>query len=403
MRARRLTPDPRILAALISVLFVVAACAVSATVGPPPITLVVWVDTPTIGASIQQRIGAFEQDHPNIQVKLFNQFGKIQNGDVSVPIEALANSELSPDVVALTDQDLKLMSNRDDLLNLGPYIIQQSDFDTSDFFPLVWDAFRYQGKQYAIPSEVVPWVFYYNKQLFDRSHLPYPTGNWGTSQFVATAQQFTGGTIGKDQTIIGFVSDPTQAVLPFVESYGVVPQDGSDDPYQKWLDDKRTVDAVQFFADLSLRQQVMPNDPSNRSLGLWFGGRAAMTGLFMDQRNQLPAYMQRQSPTFLTPTVVGTPTPPPGWKFPYGVAMQPRAEVQTTVYYASGYAIPQFSKNPDLAWTLIAYLTSHLPEQPYHAYVPARESLAYSKQFNDLYPETGHEAYVQSEIGRAHV
>ena len=46
--------------------------------------LVVWVDTPAIGASIRQRIVPFLRDHPDIQITVFDQVGKIQNGDISI-------------------------------------------------------------------------------------------------------------------------------------------------------------------------------------------------------------------------------------------------------------------------------------------------------------------------------
>lgn len=377
-------------------LLVVACATVSSSYGTTTTTLVLWVDTPSISASISDRIDAFTRDHPNIQVKVFNQAGKINNGDVSNSIEALANGDLSPDVVALTDLDFRLMSNQSDLIDLGPYILRQTSFDSSDFFPNVWDAFRQRGKQYAIPSEVIPWMVFYNKDLFDKSKTRYPTLNWRTSDFVNAGEQVVGSAQGKEQ-VVGFVTDPTVATLPIVETFGVQPQDASVDPYAKWLDDKRSAEALQWFADLNLRAKMMPPDPSGRSLGFWFGGRSAMAGMFMDQRNQLPPYLQRRE-VDLTPTVLGTRTPPPGWKFHWGVAPVPMAEVQTSVYYVSGYGIPQFSKDPDDAWTLIDYLTSTLPEHPGRAYVPARESLAYSKRFADLYPEDGRASYVQSVV-----
>src|SRR5438045_3543260 len=149
--------DPRILAALASVFFavLVVACAAVALPTTATTTLVVWVDTPAIGATISERVGDFTRDHPNIQVKVFDQFQKIQNGDVSIAIEALNNTELAPDVVALTDLDLRLMSNRADLMNLSPYIIEQPAFDTTDFFPGAWEVYRDRGKQFAIPSEII--------------------------------------------------------------------------------------------------------------------------------------------------------------------------------------------------------------------------------------------------------
>ena len=74
----------------------------------------------------------------------------------------------------------------------------------------------------------------------------------------------------------------------------------------------------------------------------------------------------------------------------------PKASVTGSVYNVPGYGIPSASKYPDQAWTLIDYLSRNLPDQAVRAYVPARESLAYSKAYADLLPDTGREAYLDS-------
>jgi len=398
---RPLARSPRLRAALISLALVavVVACGVAPAATAPPVQLVIWVDTPSIGASIQQRIIPFMHDNPNITVKVFDQFGKIRNGDVSTAIEALANSDLSPDVVALTNEDFGLMSHRADLVDLRPYIEEETNFQQDDFFPTILQSFQDKGKQLAIPSEIVPWVVYYNKDLFAQAKIPAPALDWSTSEFVEDGQRVEANARKQGQDV-GFVTDPTQAILPFIESYGVQVPDAVDDPDARWMDDQKTAEALQSFVDLGLRQRVMPTDQGNRSLGLWFVGRAGMTATFMDQRNLLPPYLQREQGFFLTPTTTASPTPPPGWKFKWGVTMMPKAEVQTTVYYLSAYGIPATSRNPDDAWLLIDYLTRHLPDQAGRAYVPSRESLARSKDFAALYPEDGNQAYVQSvEVG----
>lgn len=385
--------DPRARAAVVALVLVIVSCAYAPVQSGPTKTLVVWVDTPAIGASIRQRIDRFTREHPNLAVKVFDQAGKIQNGDVSIAIEALANTNLAPDVMALTATEFRLMSNRSDLMNLAPYFIQDSGFQPDDFFPTILDTFRDKGKQYAVPSEIVPWVIFYNKQLFEAAKVAAPDSNWTTTQFVSAARQVV--QLSRDkQEIVGFVTDPTMALLPFAATFGATPQDALDDPNAKWLSDKRTIDAVQWLVDLSLRQKLMPFEVNNRPTGFWYAGRAAMIGMFLDQRNVTPPFFERDQ--VLTPTVTGTPAAPPAWKFRWGAATVPRGEARASEYYVSGYGIPQISPNPDDAWLLINYLTSTLPDRPGRGYVPARESLAFSKAYADLYPEDGRQAYLDS-------
>jgi ABC-type glycerol-3-phosphate transport system substrate-binding protein len=76
----------------------------------------------------------------------------------------------------------------------------------------------------------------------------------------------------------------------------------------------------------------------------------------------------------------------------------PKADVETSIFSISGYGISQTSTHPDDAWLLIDYLTRHLPEQTGRAYVPSRESLAFSSEFEALYPEAGRESYTRSVL-----
>ena len=390
--------DRRLVASLIALAVVVAACAAAPITSTTDRNLVIWVATPSVGASILQRIGTFMHDNPGIHVTVFDHTGAIKNGDVSIAIEALQTSNVAPDVIALTDRDLGLMSNQADLLDLGPYVIEQSGFQTDDFFPSTLDAFRAHGKQYAIPSEVDPWVVFYNKQLFDKAHVPYPNVSWSASEFLTAAGYIQGTvqTTDRREQQVGFVTNPTQALLPVIQSFGVDPGDGSDDPYAKWLIDHRSVEAGQWLTDLVVRHKVMPFDPEGRETGFWFIGRSGIAAMFMDQREQIPAYFERNRD--LTPTVTGTAVPPAGWKFSWDVAMMPKQEVETSIFSISGYGISQTSTHPDDAWLLIDYLTKHLPQQTGSAYVPSRESLAYSPEFAALYPEPGREAYIRSVL-----
>ena len=78
--------------------------------------------------------------------------------------------------------------------------------------------------------------------------------------------------------------------------------------------------------------------------------------------------------------------------------MLPRNQAETSIFNISGYGISQTSTHPDDAWLLIDYLTRHLPQQTGRAYVPSRESLAYSPEFTALYPEDGNGAYARSVL-----
>lgn len=57
-----------------------------------------------------------------------------------------------------------------------------------------WNAYKYKGKQYMIPLDVVPLMMYYNKALLRKAHLKSPVVSGGLKKIVAAAKKMTKGT-----------------------------------------------------------------------------------------------------------------------------------------------------------------------------------------------------------------
>jgi len=64
--------------------------------------------------------------------------------------------------------------------------------DPADFGGLA-DELRIDGKIYALPFRSDFWVVYYNKDIFDKAGVAYPTNDTTYSQFDAIARKLTGG------------------------------------------------------------------------------------------------------------------------------------------------------------------------------------------------------------------
>ncbi|MCF7926991.1 MAG: ABC transporter substrate-binding protein [Candidatus Izimaplasma sp.] len=54
-------------------------------------------------------------------------------------------------------------------------LLENSDFDGSNYIPQVWDAGMYEGKRYTIPLDVHPIGLYYNKDILDDAGVSVPT------------------------------------------------------------------------------------------------------------------------------------------------------------------------------------------------------------------------------------
>ncbi|MDQ2741970.1 MAG: extracellular solute-binding protein [Chloroflexota bacterium] len=67
-------------------------------------------------------------------------------------------------------------------------ILKSSNFAKSN-----WNAYRYKGKQYMVPLDVVPLMMYYDKSLLKKAGLKSPVVSGGLSKIVAAAKKMTKG------------------------------------------------------------------------------------------------------------------------------------------------------------------------------------------------------------------
>jgi multiple sugar transport system substrate-binding protein len=380
----------RTLAAFAVLVGLLTGCVDLPTFMPEPeITLRLAVPDALQAGYLTEQVRAFEQDNPTIKVTIFSRLSAMRGTSLATAISTLATTTEGLDLIYLTDADFRTLGNPDVLTDLSPYIRESQSLLPGDFYPAALPVFQSRGRQMVLPTEVVPLVMFYNRDLFDKMKVAYPNPDWTTAEFQATAKAFAAKNTGTGD-IVGFVSDPMTAIWPFFLAYGAEFPDAERDPSAKAITSPAAIHALQWFADLSVRDNVTPNPPTSRQLSFWYSGKAAMTALYMSARNSVPNQGPR---TDATPT----PGPRQTWAFRWDVAPMPRAERSATVVYVAGLAIPKGAKNPNEAWMLSRYLARTLPAQGgSSSYVPAVKSLANSPEFSALYVESGRRAYVDS-------
>ena len=144
----------------------------------------------------------FEKENPDIKVEFMhipqNYFQKIH---------LLFASNLAPDVIFINNLYLPVYA--DFLEDLTAY----ANSDT--FFEQTLQALSHNGKLLAIPRDASNMVVYYNKTLFDKYKIAYPTKNWTFDDLLKISLQF------KKYGIFGisFDEDPI-FYLPYLMSNG---------------------------------------------------------------------------------------------------------------------------------------------------------------------------------------
>lgn len=181
--------------AVLILLSLLTAC--SSASGPPsePVTVTfVVVTLPWLSSQLadyERLAETFHEANPPINVLV--KFVSVEE----LP-EGLANADFLTDPewgvdVVMTSADLfPGLAQHGLLRDLQPSLEADQALQSEDFYLQVLDALRWQGRVYGLPTELDPWVVFYNRDLFDAADLPYPSGDWHWSNFLETARALAG-------------------------------------------------------------------------------------------------------------------------------------------------------------------------------------------------------------------
>jgi len=246
----------------------------------------------------------------------------------------------APDVIATEVDYFVTFASKKVLEDLNPYLeADQEDFSINDFFPSILDRFTVGDALYAIPRDVAPFAcVFFNKKLFDAAGLPYPKDNWTWDDMLRSARALTKTDENGRIVQYGFYGWAWQN---FIYGNGGAMVDDVKNPTKTLLDDPKSVEGLQFYADMINLYKVMPTPVAMANLGMgidlmFASGRLAM---FLSGVWETPGLRK--------------------YDFEWDVAMFPKGPNGTRGFGSggSGYAILKSSKHKKEAWEVIKALT----------------------------------------------
>jgi len=140
-------------------------------------------------------IEAYQAKHPNVK------FESVDLG--SQDYQQMIATQLaggSKDIDIVTVKDVPNYTNlvrAGSISDLSGFMTEQK-IDPASFGGLV-DELKIDGKVYALPFRSDFWVVYYNKDIFDKANVPYPTNDMTWTQFDQIATKLAGG-MGANKT-----------------------------------------------------------------------------------------------------------------------------------------------------------------------------------------------------------
>lgn len=135
-------------------------------------------------------IEAYTAQHPNVTVEYVD----LGSSDYQTMLQTQLTGG-ADDLDVLTVKDIPGYSNLVRAGHLEPLdtFISEKNIDTS-LYGGTTEQILVDGKLYAIPFRSDFWVLYYNKDLFDKAGVPYPTNDITLDQYDEMARKLTSGT-----------------------------------------------------------------------------------------------------------------------------------------------------------------------------------------------------------------
>lgn len=276
----------------------------------------------------QQFDRQFMKRHPNISIKAENTPWE----DFLQKYVAQGAGGTLPDLMYIHFSWAQQLIQQRVLSELDDYVDRQDDFDIDDFTKPSLVSYRHDGKLYGIPYDEGPGILFYNKDLFDKAKVDYPTEKWTLGDLKEAAIKLTSGE-GR-RRVYGFAGTPTPGdgamapsyLFPFGAQYISEPKED-----KCLIDSPEAVEAMEWWMELRSKYKAVPSpaDVETMQGDPFQFGRVAM---MLNGSWATPPLNQNA-------------------KFKWDVAVWPKGPKKHSTFSAgSCYAITKNSKHADAAW-----------------------------------------------------
>ncbi len=319
----------------------VAACSAAAPSPPEPeLTVAVWGSSQD-AQTYQQRVDLARDHVGGLKIKLMH---VPNNGDYGKKIQEMITAGKAPDIIQV-NESVHSHSSKNQLIPLNDYLGSAKLDLVARFGERAAHSYDREGKTWALPDRNGPMVLYYNKDLFDKDGVAYPTADWKWPDFLAAAQKLTVREGAKTMRYGFAAGDWWPWWMAFMLQNGGRIVDDAGKPV---INSPQNVKAMQFYVDLVAKHKVAPSkrDYENLKISspdqLFAQGNAAMvmTGFW-----NVAALKE---------------VPHVRW----GVAPLFQNTKQATISFQTGLAITKASRNQDLAFKVLDFLTTADGQKP---------------------------------------
>jgi multiple sugar transport system substrate-binding protein len=228
-------------------------------------------------------VQAFQRANPGIRVRTV-----LSGPDPMQQMSTFCAGGKCPDVLMAWELTYAGLAERGVLADLNTMLAQDHGFAAqlkADSVRDLYDAFAFDGGQYALPEQWSGNFLFYNKRLFAEAGVPAPPDRWDQpwsfTEFLTAATALTKRDRSGKTTQWGFVDTwvPYYSAGLFGMNNGTPWCHPRTNPTHLNFDDEAFIEGVQFYADLAVTHRVAPKAADVQSIStmdLFSSGRAAM-------------------------------------------------------------------------------------------------------------------------------
>ena len=289
--------------------------------------------------AIETLIEGFENENPNIDVKL-EVYG---NGDYWTKIEVAASGGSAPDVFWVDARRFGTYAESGMLVSMEDYI-KENNIDMSQYLEVITNIYNYDGTQYAMPSFWDDTVLLINTRLMEEYDIKAPNKDWNWEDMLTWLNDAKA---KLPEDIYPFASNVAEYTQLGIFN-GIALSGGkviNEDKTKALIDSKETVEGYRKYLDLATSDLHSPIDVTlETGAGTLFKSEKAL--VYQAGSYSLLTYSDKEQAQ-----VAG--------KFEIYPIPEIKKGVKTrSVIHGVGNVISSNSKYPDEAFKFINYMSS---------------------------------------------
>ncbi len=147
-----------------------------------------------------------------------------------------------------------------------------------DQWPVMRPYFIYEGRVYGCSTNLSANAIWFNKDVFDKYHIPYPKNDMTWNEFIPIAQKLTIRDQKGRTTQFGYLFDVALSWQQFIWQWGG--RVFNDDGTKCVIDSPESIAGIQFMHDLIYKYKVSPTPVEEQaaSKGGWGSGTITLFG-----------------------------------------------------------------------------------------------------------------------------